>query len=83
MMTSDTDLSELHNRWLQRLTEVEAGGTDPDSAAESMLTIALTGLMRVHGPRYVAQRLVIVSGMMAALAEKNAVDGRTDPKTRH
>lgn len=84
MMPNDDDnLIPLHNRWLEQLSDVVDQGASGDDAAESMLTVAVTGLMRIHGARHVAARLVVVAGMLTAVADKAALEGHSDERTRH
>ena len=79
----DDTLIPLHQRWLDQMADAVDQGATADDAAESMLTIAVTGLMRVHGPRHVAARLVVVANMLTQVAEQAAAEGRSDERTRH
>jgi hypothetical protein len=83
MPTDDETLIPLHTRWLEQMADAVDKGASGDDAAESMLTVAVTGLMRIHGPRHVAARLAVVAGMLTAAANEAAVDGATDVRTRH
>jgi hypothetical protein len=68
MMTEDSDLSELHDRFFREImTSIDSGATAND-ASEAMLTIGVSVLMREHGPQYAAGRLRIVASMMESLA---------------
>jgi hypothetical protein len=79
----DDTLIPLHTRWLEQMADAVDQGATADDAAESMLTIAVTGLMRVHGSRHVAARLVVVAQMLTDVANKAAVEGHSDDRTRH
>ena len=75
MMASDTDLSELHEEFFQRLTDAIERGVTPNDASEAMLTVGVSVLLREHGPHYAAGRLRIVASMMTTLADRQeAVD---------
>ena len=73
MMTHDTDLSELHEEFFQRLTDAVQRGVHSNDASEAMLTVGVSVLMREHGPRYTADRLRIVASMMTRLADRQEV----------
>ena len=83
MATDDSTLIDLHNKWLRELDSVIEAGTTPDDATESLLTIAISGRMRVDGPRATAARLVMIAGMLTAAADQAALDGHSDDRTRH
>ena len=72
MMTQDANLTELHEEFFQRLTDAVQRGVTPDDVSEAMLTVAVSVLMRVHGPHYAAGRLRIVASMMTTLADRQA-----------
>jgi hypothetical protein len=81
--TNDDTLIPLHNRWLEQMAVAVEQGANADDAAEAMLTIAVSSLMRLHGPRHVAARLLLVAGMLTDVANKAALEGHADEKTRH
>ena len=84
MAHDDETLVRLHERWMAQFAEmVDRDGTDADAASESMLTIAVSGLMRLHGPRHVAARLVVVAQMLTDVANRAAGEGHSDDRTRH